>query len=254
MLFTNMELHFKKIDWRQPPHEIKSNIESNFVLTKKAIELISSEIKSSHPKLKSIDDNIHIEPSLGISNVHGIKLNSKIQITSLTASTIHAKNINTEEILTQKIQSQNFNLSNDRMSIGEFHVNTENQSITIGGKEELRVSALKRTRMRIMPHKDEANYHSLLIQSQSNKPSKLDDENIHFVVKGNGAVGIKAFHNLKSTLTIGGDPSSQLTLKHPFTPNKNTLDKSQEGTIAWDNNFLYIKTSEGWKSILLENI
>lgn len=249
-----MEINFKKIDWRQPPHEIKANIDSNFTLAKKAVELIASEIKASHPKLKSLDKNIYLDSPEGISNVHGIKLNSKIVIDSLTANTITSKKIITEDIHTRKIQSNNFYISNDRMSVGEFHVNTEKQAVTLGGGEEFRVSSLQKTRLRIMPHKDAANYQSLLIQSKEKKASQLDDENVHLVVKGNGTIGIKAFHDLKSTLTLGGNPASQLTLKHAYTPSEIIPDKSCPGTIAWDNSFLYLKTNEGWKRISLDNL
>ena len=74
------------------------------------------------------------------------------------------------------------------------------------------------------------------------------------MVKGDGKVGMSAFHNLKSTLTLGGKPHSQLTLKGSFTPRPGEFDDAPAGSLAWDENCLYVKSKDGWKKIPLENL
>ena len=249
-----MELNFNKLDWREPPYILKEKIDQNFELTKQSIALLSKEIKASHPKLDSSNDNIIIHEPKGIGNVHKIKLNSKVSIDSMKA-----KSITVESGVIQNIETQNINLekgffSNDRISLGLFNYDTNNESLTIGDKPEFRLNSFKRTRVRITPQNDSSNYQSIVIQSgEEIKSKRFNDENVHFTVKGDGCIGMQAFHGLVSTLTIGGRPDAQLTLKSPYTPSK-TPDKVPVGTLAWDTNNLYLKTEEGWKKVKLEKI
>lgn len=250
-----MELKFKKIDWRQPPAELKANIDHNFELAKDAIELIAGEVKESHPKLEAGDDNLRIQPPKGISNIHKVQLNSRIEIEALKASSVQTKTLACESIETKDLKGEKFTLSNDGINLGDFNYNLEHQAVTIGTHEEFRVGPYKRTKVRLVPGKDTASYQSLVIQPQGSvKAHQFSDENIHMVVKGDGAVGLRAFHNLKSTLTVGGKPHSQLSLKSPFTPKPGEFDDAPGGSLAWDDNFLYVKSKDGWKKIPLENL
>lgn len=47
---------------------------------------------------------------------------------------------------------------------------------------------------------------------------------------------------------------NQLILESPGTPSGRTMPNSPAGTIAWDDDYLYIKTSAGWKRVKLNDL
>jgi hypothetical protein len=68
--------------------------------------------------------------------------------------------------------------------------------------------------------------------------------------EGNIGAGVNdptSILDLKSTLGF-----NQLRLRNSFTPNGSGDSRGQKGDLAYDNNFIYIKTAEGWKRTKLE--
>ena len=69
---------------------------------------------------------------------------------------------------------------------------------------------------------------------------------------GNMGVGtatpVSKLHVSKST---GYD---QLQVEYPYTPTGTNDSNGNVGNITWDNEYLYIKTSNGWKRVHLNNI
>lgn len=52
---------------------------------------------------------------------------------------------------------------------------------------------------------------------------------------------------LTGSFNISGSGQSQLTLSQRYTPSSTNDTNGFTGSIAWDNSFIYIKTSVGWK-------
>ena len=53
---------------------------------------------------------------------------------------------------------------------------------------------------------------------------------------------------------IGGDDGfAALRIRHDFTPVSTHDDHGDVGQIAWDIDYLYVKTNRGWKRARLEN-
>ena len=134
---------------------------------------------------------------------------------------------------------------------GKLCYDAENEAMTLGVNPKLETGPKKKTRLRLAPVKDNSAYHSFMIQSQAgSKKGNFKDDTTHFVVKGDGRVGIGTFHKLKATLTVAGAPEAQLCLNQPFTPSGK--DKAPVGSVAWDEEYIYVKTKGGWKRSKLE--
>jgi hypothetical protein len=64
-----------------------------------------------------------------------------------------------------------------------------------------------------------------------------------------GGTGFLSNHeDPKSQIDINGDNGySQLRLRTSYTPSSTSDTHGNTGDVSWDNNFFYIKTTEGWK-------
>jgi hypothetical protein len=71
---------------------------------------------------------------------------------------------------------------------------------------------------------------------QDDYSRRFGDANVRLEPTGTGTVFITASNGY-----------SQLRLASPYTPTSSADANGGTGTIAWDDNFIYIKTSSGWK-------
>lgn len=65
-------------------------------------------------------------------------------------------------------------------------------------------------------------------------------------IGGDGKVGIGAVAPT-SLLHLAGIGHQQLRLENGFTPANSADGNGMQGQIAWDNNYIYVKTGAGWK-------
>lgn len=249
-----MELNLNKIDWRLPPHELKAKIDSNFTQLELALKKVTEEINKNSSRFESLDGNIEIEPPKGISVNHRIRLSNKVEVKTIKSFDAKLDRVNAKHISTQEIESPIIKANKNGVSIdGIFVYNKEHGALTFGVDSELITTPKQRTRLRMAPAKDTAAHHSLIIQSEEgSKKGNFLDETTHLVVKGDGKIGIGTFNKLKATLTISGEPESQLCLNKSFTPSDK--DDAPIGSFAWDEEYIYVKTKKGWKRSKLETV
>jgi hypothetical protein len=126
--------------------------------------------------------------------------------------------------------------------------------VTIGGDPELEVSSFLRTRVRILATQSSPIHYALIIQKKENEHKRvLNDDTVDFAVRGDGNVGIGAFIDISSKLTVKGEKGhDQLRLVTPFSPSSSEDENGQPGSIIWDDEYFYIKTSSGWKRAALD--
>ncbi|MCS7200901.1 MAG: hypothetical protein NZ822_02000, partial [Patescibacteria group bacterium] len=68
----------------------------------------------------------------------------------------------------------------------------------------------------------------------------------------NGRVGIRTL-SPTSLLHLNGQTGyDQLRLQTPYTPSSSADPNGNVGDIAWDDNYIYVKTNGGWRRFLLE--
>lgn len=194
---------------------------------------------------------------ISVSNSDNILLN-KVGAEEISSKKGDIKTLNIEEVISQ---GSSFMLNNERalfmdgiMKITKDNVHIGNNlfigkegNIVIGSELKNEISSFSRTTLRVVGSGDEPIYNSLLVQGRkSHKASSITDSNVDLVVKGDGNVGIGIYDKLTSKLNISGEGNKQLSLRNSFTPSK-ISDGTTVGTIAWDDNNIYIMTSSGWK-------
>ncbi len=176
-------------------------------------------------------------------------------LNSLLASKLDGLEIgNKTEIITNTIITPLPNdVSFSSITLNDMHVADGNASF--GLKPEVKISSFQRTKFRVAAAERSPNYNAFVVQNiaQENR-HVLNDESVDFVVRGDGKVGIGAFNGLNSLLTIRSDNGyDQLRLTTPYTPNGKKDENGDHGNIAWDEDFLYVKTKAGWKKIKLSD-
>lgn len=177
---------------------------------------------TSHPKFQYIHSESAMISGMFCSEITGNTVSS----TRVSSNVIDAK---------------------EKMSVGSnFHVSN---NVNIGCVPEPKISTFSRTKVRIMSDSMEPTYHSLLIQSRNGMARRsFNDNTVDMVVKGDGSVGIGAFENLNSKLTIHSEGGhDQLQLKNDFTPDGTKDIRGNIGNIAWNDEYIFIKTKQGWK-------
>jgi len=189
----------------------------------------------------------------GESLTYGLKLNHKLNITNIEGDEASFKKIDSLLLKTSSIEAGLIKSDSKELSIdGTLNYNKEHAAVTLGVEHEFTTGPYQKTRLRIAPKKDTPAYHSLVIQSKAGeKKNAFQDSTTHLVVKGDGSVGIGAFHKLGAKLTLSGE-GPLLCLRDSTTPT--SKDKSPIGTFAWDDVFFYIKTNTGWKKTKLDNL
>jgi hypothetical protein len=70
-----------------------------------------------------------------------------------------------------------------------------------------------------------------------------------FVIDYNGFFGFRTMYPTSVVHIYSSDGFNQLRLQQPFTPTSSDDVRGQAGNIAWDDNYLYVKTNEGWKRV-----
>lgn len=246
-----MELKLKKIDWRLPPHELKANVDSNFTQLSFALKSLREELDAGASKLKCEDENLIVTEPKDLSLVYGLKLNPKLNVTSIKGQKAVLKEISSESLETTSIKAGLLTSNEEEVSIdGKLSYNKAYEAVTLGVKREFSTGPYQKTTLRMAPKKDTSAFHSLVIQSAvGGKKSAFQDVSTHMVVKGDGSVGIGVFHKLGAKLTLSGE-GALLCLKDSTTPT--AKNKFPIGTITWDEDFMYIKTKSGWKKTKLD--
>jgi hypothetical protein len=67
----------------------------------------------------------------------------------------------------------------------------------------------------------------------------------------NGNVGIGTTAPTARLHVAGSTGYNQLRLQTPYTPTRSNDPNGNVGDIAWDNNYIYVKTAVGWKRAAL---
>lgn len=168
---------------------------------------------------------------------------NEVELQSITGNSMYVGNMTSDSI----------SLTGPLSVAKEFHVS--NGNINIGCVPEHEISSFLRTKMRIVAASNGSIHHALVVQNKAKMIRRtLNDQSVDFVIKGDGNVGVGAFDDLKSKLTILSEEGyDQLQLKKDFTP-VNSLDASgHAGNVAWDDEFIYIKTKKGWKRTALSS-
>lgn len=73
----------------------------------------------------------------------------------------------------------------------------------------------------------------------------------HFIFSGSGLFGIGTSAPTAKLHVVGTNGFNQLRLQTSYTPTGTGDTNGNVGDVAWDNNYIYIKTSEGWKRAAL---
>jgi hypothetical protein len=109
-------------------------------------------------------------------------------------------------------------------------------SITIAGQTVTITAITSDTRMTTTP----------IANADSNATYTLSGGR-RFHVKGNGTVGIGTSTPASQLDILGSKGYSQLRLRTPYTPTSSSDPNGNVGDISWDENYIYIRTSSGWK-------
>jgi hypothetical protein len=224
------------------------------------LDLFSRKIKFEKPFLskETKDGAIHVTMSDSVE-LGSVKLESisskEAKFDSVEPSNISSKSgnfiLNKNEI---SFFEKMFHISSNAVSIAENINIGKGGNISIGAPIRDDISSFNRTSLRVVSKGDGPIYNSIIIQSRKfwNDPS-MKDSNVDLVVKGDGNIGIGVYNKLTSKLNIAGEGNKQLRLHNKFTPQKKE-DGSGIGTIAWDEDNLYVMTSSGWKKSPLLSI
>ena len=245
-----MELNLKKIDWRLPPHELKANIDGNFTQLSFALKNLRGELDSGASKLKCEDNNLEVTEPKGVSLIYGLKLSNELNVGNLKGKdgewkSLKSKTVETESINTSSVTAKEVSID------GKMIYHQQHEALVFGANQDLETGPQQKTRFRLSPKKDTSAFQSFMIESaKSIRKPGFQNETTHFVVKGDGNVGVGVFHKLGAKLTLSGK-GALLCLKDQMTPTAKEK-KSPVGTFSWDDEFLYIKTNAGWKKSKLD--
>jgi hypothetical protein len=79
------------------------------------------------------------------------------------------------------------------------------------------------------------------------------DVRLH-TTSGRTSIGLDGSSTITSRLDISGeDGYNQLRLRKKYTPTSSSDANGAEGDVSWDDNYIYIKTSSGWKRSTLSS-
>lgn len=72
---------------------------------------------------------------------------------------------------------------------------------------------------------------------------------------GKTSIGLDTDSGITSKLDVTGDSGyNQFRLRKKYTPTGTTDQNGNVGDMSWDDNYIYIKTSDGWKRSTLATI
>jgi hypothetical protein len=73
------------------------------------------------------------------------------------------------------------------------------------------------------------------------------DVRLH-TTSGRTSIGLDGSSTITSRLDVSGEEGyNQLRLRKKYTPTSSSDTNGAEGDVSWDDNYIYIKTSSGWK-------
>lgn len=71
---------------------------------------------------------------------------------------------------------------------------------------------------------------------------------------GRTSIGLDGSSTITSRLDVSGEEGyNQLRLRKKYTPTSSSDANGAEGDVSWDDNYIYIKTSSGWKRTTLSS-
>ena len=171
---------------------------------------------------------------------------SDIVTISLTASSICVDNLIARTTKSDVIITDGFHSGDD--------IHFEDGRITIGSDPENQISSFVRTKVRLSADKNSSIHHALIVHDpEHTDKQRLNDDTVDLVIRGDGRVGIGAFSDLFSLLTVRSKEGyDQLNLSTPFTPKSSTDERGVTGNISWDEEYVYVKTKMGWRRMSSE--
>lgn len=172
----------------------------------------------------------------------------RLEALSLTSSTIVGTHVKAD---TMEIGSMSMNENGICL---EHDVHIHKGCLTIGAEPEHEISSFLRTRMRLVAPDSSPIHYALIVQSPEHADKRaLNDKTVDLVIRGDGHVGIGAFADLSSKLTVNSESGfDQLRIMTPFTPTDSKDTRGAIGNVAWDEGYWYVKTASGWKRSPLE--
>ncbi len=202
---------------------------------------ISSGGTPHAPVLSVVDDPI-FKTLRSDAALFGSIVAGPVTASTVTSSSLYAEALNVAGMVFDK----------DGLSTNGMYV--RGGCITIGAEPELEISSFLRTKMRLVASDNSPIHYALIVQSpeHSNKRA-LNEKTVDLVIRGDGHVGIGAFADLSSKLTVSSDGGfDQLRMMTPFTPKDSKDARGAIGNVTWDEGYWYVKTSSGWKRSALE--
>jgi len=174
----------------------------------------------------------------------------ELTATTMVSDRITAYGANLNELTIEgmvSIKSGDISLNND--------LHLHNGCITMGIEPDREVSSFLRTKLRVMASDSSPIHYAIIAQNNKHLDKRvLNDQSVDFVVRGDGNVGIGAFDGLSSKLTIKSPLGyDQLRLANSFTPKDSNDTRGSIGDIAWDDDYTYVRTSQGWRRSQLQS-
>ena len=83
------------------------------------------------------------------------------------------------------------------------------------------------------------------------KPLLIDADPLYFNTNSNGSVGIGTPSPTAKVDVNGSTGYDQVRMRRSYTPSATSDTNGNTGDIAWDDDYIYIKTSAGWKRAAL---
>ena len=86
------------------------------------------------------------------------------------------------------------------------------------------------------------------IKKQNDQYNELKQDMAELKALGRTSIGLDGSSTITSRLDISGEEGyNQLRLRKKYTPTSTSDTNGAEGDVSWDDNYIYIKTSSGWK-------
>lgn len=205
----------------------------------KAGKNISTGGTKNNPIISVVDQPVFVSLHSDVSSSDQLLVNAMTGVTALFNSIRSSNDLSV---------SNTFFVDNKRVNmLDNFHLIGDR--VTIGGEPEMEVSSFLRTKVRILATQSSPIHYAFIIQKKEHESKRvLNDDTVDFVVRGDGNVGIGAFIDISSKLTIKSKNGfDQLRLSTQFTPSGTDDDQGKVGNISWDEDYMYVKTASGWK-------
>ncbi|MFC1683266.1 hypothetical protein ACFL0G_03560, partial [Candidatus Zixiibacteriota bacterium] len=92
-----------------------------------------------------------------------------------------------------------------------------------------------------------ADHHGTFVWADSTDADFASTGDNQFLIRASGGVGIRTTSPTAELDVNGATGYDQLRLRTSYTPISSADANGNVGDVAWDENYVYIKTSGGWK-------